>query len=76
MNRLIKFESFAQDLMLGKLYGKLTTDELRLCREFLITNAGLDRNQFCEKVNRWYLDNPNKPKHLTDMWALVLQSAG
>jgi hypothetical protein len=74
MSRLQNFEALKGHPMLGNIYKKLSNTDLDLCREFLRETETLTREEYCMKVNRWYLDKP-KPKRLSDMWALVLQSA-
>jgi hypothetical protein len=71
--RLQKFESYATHLMHHKTFARLSRAEREQCREFIRANDHLDVNGFASLVNRWMLDQP-KPKHYTDMWALVLQS--
>lgn len=71
-NRLDKLESFKDHLVQGKLYRKLTKEELQLCRDFILANDGLDKNAFQAKCNRWMLDGI-KPRNHTTMWALVTQ---
>jgi hypothetical protein len=73
--RLSKFHSHRDHIMLGKLMARLTREELALCEEFITIREHLSHDRFCEAVNRWYLDAPKKPRHLNDMWALVLQSS-
>ena len=72
--RLVKFYDHAQHPMFHKLLERLTKEEFALCVQFIQDNSGLNNDDFNLKVNRWFLDVPNKPKRLSDMWALVLQS--
>lgn len=74
MTRIEKFFKLKDHLVIGKSYQKLTTDEYLQCVKFIQDNEGLSKNDYCEKANRWMLDQP-KPKHHADMWALVFQSA-
>lgn len=74
MNRSQVFESYSEHVMHHRMFKRLTAAELQLCRDFLRDNESLDRHAFAHKVNRWFLDQPNKPKHLTDMWALLIQA--
>lgn len=73
MDRLKKFESFKDHSMHGKIYKRLTQAELNRCHEFIMTREGMDKDQFAHELNRWML-HEEKPKHHTDMWALVMQS--
>jgi phage-related protein len=74
MTRLEAFNSFVECPVNCKILERLSWGERLECVEFIKQNDELDLNMFAEKVNRWYLDQPHKPKHLTDMWALVLQA--
>jgi hypothetical protein len=73
MSRLQNFEALKEHPMLGTIYKKLSAADIELCRAFLRETESLSRDEYSLKVNRWYLDKP-KPKRLSDMWALVLQS--
>lgn len=75
LRRLQKFQDLKHDFMLSKVMAKLNKMELELCVKFITDNEELDKNEFCAKANRWYLDDPNKPKRLTDMWAIVCACA-
>jgi hypothetical protein len=69
MTRLEKFESLQNHPWLKKSWGKLKTVEREIARQFLNENAQLDRGQFEFKVNRMFLDQPNKPKN----WTIILE---
>lgn len=73
MSRLQRFEAHALHPINGKLFRKLSVEEREKCRQFIRSNGHLDRNEFGHMVNRWMLDEPNKPKNHTTMWALVSQ---
>lgn len=75
MTRIELFNSFADHPMQQRLMKRLTKEEMALCVEFITTNSELDRNEFTMKVNRWFLNSSERPKHHVDMWALVSQTA-
>jgi hypothetical protein len=54
------------------LFKKLTKSELAIVEKFVADSESLDNNAYALKCNRWYLDQP-KPKHYSDMWAIVSQ---
>ena len=72
--RLIRFESFREHPMHGSLYKRLSKQEIALCREFIMRRSGDSKDAFASAVNCWFLDSKEKPKRLSDMWALVMQS--
>lgn len=74
MTRLEKFESFKDHAMHCKIFKKLTKDERAQCINFINESEHLDKNEFAFKVNRWLVGAKDKPKHATEMWALVSQS--
>jgi hypothetical protein len=68
------FLSHKNHLMLGKTFSKLSELEIELCLDFIERHKSVDNGEFGHFVNRWFLDQVNKPKHWVDMWALVMQS--
>ncbi len=58
---------------IGKLLKRMTTEERIACLDFIIENDTLSKDDFAFKANRWFLDNPNKPKHYTEMVDVVTQ---
>lgn len=70
--RLIKFNELKINPIMATIFRRLTKLELSLCEQFITENDSLSVDQFATALNRWYLDKPDKPKHLTDMWALIL----
>lgn len=75
MSRLKNFEKLMDHPMLGKDFKRLSTQEVGECLNFITETDSLDKNAYCEKVNRWKLDRPDlRTKNHTIMWALLLQS--
>ena len=58
--------------MLHKLFSKLTKSELEMVTKFVHENNDLEKNEYMFKANRWLL-NEEKPKHYSDMWAIITQ---
>lgn len=76
MTRLDCFKNFQFHPMLAKDYKRLSKEEHSQCLVFIINNDDLDKSEFAAKVNRWFLDNPNKPRRWTLMCDLVMQANG
>lgn len=74
MRRMTKMEALKLHPQLKKLFLKITKDELVLVQEFINDNEKLNDSEFIFKANRWYLDSSNKPKNLTNMWSILIQS--
>lgn len=70
--RVQKFMQMEKHPVLGKLFKKLTEEEYDMALQFVMNNSGLGDNDYMHLANRWFLDG-NKPKHHTDMWAIVTQ---
>lgn len=73
MNRVIKLQELAKHPVLGKLFKKLTREELSVLTTFIYEHEHLDDNQFAHVANRWMIDKL-KPKHFTDMWSIAIQT--
>lgn len=71
-NRLATFESYATHPWLGKAYKRLSMAERELVRRFIVDNNNLDKGAFEFKVNRMFLDQPNKPKNYTTILELLI----
>lgn len=71
MSRVSSLLKLPSHPMIGKLFLKLSQKELALVTDFVKKNANLSNDDYMEKANRWYLDQP-KPTHYTDMWAIVI----
>lgn len=71
--RIQNFNQMKSHAVLGKLFKKLTKDELKQTENFILENDHLDKNEYAIKCNRWFLDK-KAPKHHSDMWAIVLQA--
>lgn len=71
MTRLLKFYGYEDHPWLRKDFAKLSSAERLMCITFIKQHEPLGRPEFAELVNRWFLDNPNKPKNWTVMVTLV-----
>lgn len=76
MTIIDKLASMEKHPIYGKLFDKLTADELSETINFIHNNQSLNDNQYMHKANRWYLDITAKPRHLVDMWSIVTQVRG
>lgn len=74
MSRIENMQKLRGHTVLGALFRKLTQNEMFLVEQFLEQNELLSDDDFIIKVNRWYLDSSDKPKHLTNMWSILIQS--
>ncbi len=72
MSRISNLIAMPAHPVLGKLFNKLNQTELDAVVEFVRENDHLDDNAYMEKANRWHMDSP-RPKHHSDMWAIVTQ---
>ena len=68
-----KIPSMMRHPMLGQLFKKLTVEERKSVNQFIVDNEHLGKAVFHHNANRWYVDVPKKPRHMTDMWAIVTQ---
>lgn len=71
--RLNNMEKLKSHPVLKGLFKKLTQAELCDVTHFIMKHGELDADAYAHHCNRWYLDQP-KPKHYSDMWAIVSQS--
>jgi hypothetical protein len=71
MSREETFYGLKYDAWYGRLYNKLTLSERSECIAFIITRNDLDFGQFENAAQRWYLDQPVKPRNLPIMTELV-----
>lgn len=67
MDRRAHFESLKEHAWHGRVFGKLTEDEVRRARAFLDANEALSKGDFELAVNRMFLDDPKRPKY----WAII-----
>lgn len=67
MNREQAFLSFSTHAFLHKLYAKMKANDRAIAFQFLQENAALSRADFEYKLNRFFLDKPEKPKN----WAII-----
>lgn len=71
-NRMQNLENIKTHPMLKNLFKRLTLEEYAIVVEFIEKHQHLDRNEYAKACNRLFLDKP-KPKHHSDIWAIVLQ---
>lgn len=69
------FETLKSNPMLAKCWNRCTKAELDECRAFLKTHESRGLNVLNREINQWYMDQPNKPRHYADMWALLVACA-
>ena len=67
--RIIRFESLKNDPWYSRLYPKLKEKDLGIIRSFLIDNEKLSNSDFEFKLNRFFLNNDDKPKN----WKYILE---
>ena len=72
MSHTAKLQAMAKHPMHSKMFRRLSHDEMELVKQFIKDNEALGKDRFMHNANRWYLDR-QKPKHLTDMWSIVIQ---
>lgn len=73
MKRIEKFNSIKNHQVIGKIYKKLSKDDILFCENFLKENGNLSNDAFAFKVNRLGL-NGEKSKNINNIWALLIQS--
>lgn len=72
--RLAAFHSLATCPVRRGLVRKLSLAERALCEQFIAENESLSSSEFAFKLNRWFLDKPDRPRHLNEMWAALTES--
>jgi len=70
MDRLNKFNSLKNHAYLGKIYSRLSINELSICHSFIELNNNLTVGDFESKINRMFLDK-DKPKNWTIVQELL-----
>lgn len=73
MERLIKLKLFSSCPVRKSIINRLTNKGYDFCVQFITENQGLDKNQFARKVNMLFIDDPNKPKDHTHIWAILTE---
>lgn len=76
MRRLQALESLRCDAVASKLLKELNEKEYLQLLEFIQMNDHLDFNDFAAKANMWMVDELDKPRHHTTMWALATEVNG
>jgi len=72
MQRFIKLQELKKHPVEKKLFKKLSKFELSYVDAFVFHNRDLSTNDWAEKVNRLFLNDPDKPKNHKDIWAILL----
>lgn len=72
MKRIAKLDALKDDPWYGRLVKRLKKGEMDLIRGFIATNDSLEVIPFEMASERWYLDDPKKPKNLSIMVELLL----
>lgn len=63
MTRIERFQTYATHPMLKKIYNKLSGQDIALANSLLVENAKLDRNDFEQLINRYFLHNNGRSKN-------------
>ncbi len=63
MNRIDAFLAHTEHAYLGRLYARLKKADIAFCLDFLKETRDLDAGEFEFRVNRMFLDKPDKPKN-------------
>lgn len=69
MNKEQSLDKLRNHIYYGKLYSKLNMKDKAEVVAFALVNFDLDKNDFEFKVNRMFLDMPDKPKN----WTLICE---
>ncbi len=72
MTRFDRFMLIPQNPMLAKTYAQLSATEKGFVRQFLVQTVRDDANTYATKVNRLFLDEPQKPLHHAAMIEVLL----
>ena len=57
---------------LGKIFKRLTTDEVALCERVLDQQGDLDKGAFEQFAQRLFMDDAKRPKHSTEICELLI----
>lgn len=69
--RAEKFHAYKNHPWLGRVYAKLTRDEILLAEAFMRSNQKLGKGEFEMAINRMFLDKEDKPKNWTRISELL-----
>lgn len=72
MTRLHIFRELKNDAFFGKFFKKLSTEEIRICEEFIANNSQ-SVSDFEYALNRLFLDK-EKPRHWKEILELLLSA--
>lgn len=70
-NRLTTFLAYKEHPWLHKPFKRLTRAEIEICQVFIQQNSALAKGEFEFKINRMFLDKPEKPKHYKEILELL-----
>jgi hypothetical protein len=73
MDRMNNFIIMLDHPMNCKLIKKLSAKELQMVKDFIDANQHLPSDEYMKRCNRWMIDDKNKPKNHTTMWAIASQ---
>lgn len=62
-SRLEKFTEYINHIEKHPIMRKLSLHEISQCMKFMVDTADLSRDDFAHKLNRLFLDCPEKPKN-------------
>lgn len=69
MTRKEAFDNLANHAWQGRVFKMLSADDIKRCHDFLDIHQQLSHDQFIMRVNRMFLDQPDKPK----TWTIILE---
>jgi hypothetical protein len=69
MKREQRFFTYKNHYWYGRLFQRLSVQDIQLCLGFIEKNSELEANKFIYEVNRMFLEVPVKPKN----WTLIME---
>lgn len=72
MLRSERFELNKNHPMIGNLYKKIRPEDHQFCLNFLKDTEELNDDDFSAKINRLWMDDPNRPRTSGEMWAILM----
>lgn len=69
--RLAAFKAYEKHAWLGRVFRKLSPEEMQIAVGFFEKNAALSKGDFEYAVNRAFLDQVEKPKHYKEILELL-----
>ncbi len=74
--RLTALKALSDHAWYGKVLKQMSEAEFDLVVELIEEHGDLDRNEWTVKINRLYLDQPNKPKRLSLLQDVLMACRG